>query len=87
MKKLGPYKDQLRALFIVSSAEIVPISELKDGSKAEELEGVKTKVAPSKDEKCERCWVHDPTTGDDDEHPTICSRCLGALKEMKSVEV
>ena len=86
MDKLGPYKDQLRSLFIVSSADIVPINDLEDGSKAEELEGLKIQVAPSEDEKCERCWVHDPTTGDDDRHPTICRRCLDALEEMRFIE-
>ncbi len=86
MDKLRPYKDQLRALFIVSSAGFVQINELDDGSKPEELEGVTVKVAPSKDKKCERCWVHDPTTGDDNRHPTICSRCLNALREMGVVE-
>jgi isoleucyl-tRNA synthetase len=86
MDKLGPYRDQLRSLFIVSSADIIPINDLEDGSKAEELEGLKTKVAPSEEKKCERCWVHDPTTGDDDRHPTICRRCLDALEEMGFIE-
>jgi isoleucyl-tRNA synthetase len=86
MDKLRPYKDQCRSLFIVSSVDIVSINEFGDGSKTEELEGLRIKVAPSKDEKCERCWVHDPTTGDDDKHPTICGRCLSALKEMGLVE-
>ncbi len=86
MDKLGPYRDQLRSLFIVSSVDIVPINDLEEGSKAEGLEGLKIQVAPSEDEKCERCWVHDPTTGDDDQHPTICSRCLNALEEMRLIE-
>ncbi len=86
MDKLGPYRDQLRSLFIVSSADIVPINDLEDGSKAEELEGLKIRVTPSEDEKCERCWVHDPTTGDDERHPTICRRCLNALEEMEFIE-
>jgi len=86
MDKLGPYRDQLRSLFIVSSADIVPINDLEDGSKAEGLEGLKIRVTPSEDEKCERCWVHDPTTGDDDQHPTICRRCLNALEEMRLIE-
>jgi isoleucyl-tRNA synthetase len=85
MDKLGPYREQLRSLLIVSSADIVPINDLEDGSKAEELEGLRIKVAPSEDEKCERCWVYDPTTGDDDRHPTICRRCLNALEEMRSI--
>jgi isoleucyl-tRNA synthetase len=86
MDRLGPYRDQLRSLFIVSSADIVPLNELEDGSKADELEGLKIQVASSEDEKCERCWVHDPTTGDDGLHPTICRRCLSALEEMRVIE-
>ena len=86
MDKLGPYRDQLRSLFIVSSANIVPLDELEDGSKADEMEGLKIQVASSEDEKCERCWVHDPTTGDDGLHPTICRRCLSALEEMRVIE-
>jgi isoleucyl-tRNA synthetase len=86
MDKLGPYRDQLRSFFIVSSVDIVPINDLEDGFKAEDLEGLKIKVAPSEDEKCERCWIHDPTTGDDDRHPTICHRCLKALEEMRCIE-
>jgi isoleucyl-tRNA synthetase len=47
---------------------------------------LKIHVEPSVDEKCERCWVHDPTTGDDHQHPTICRRCLSALEEMRFIE-
>jgi isoleucyl-tRNA synthetase len=47
---------------------------------------LKIMVAPSEDKKCERCWVHDPTTGDDDRYPTICRRCLNALEEMRLIE-
>ena len=82
MHTLTPYKDQLSSLFIVSSAEMVPVNSLEAGFEAEEIKGLRVKVAPSRDTKCERCWVHDPTTGDNDQHPTICSRCLRALREM-----
>jgi isoleucyl-tRNA synthetase len=68
-------------LFIVSSVEMVPIDKLEGGFKGEEMQGVKVKVAPSRDTKCERCWVHDPTAGDDKKHPAICNRCLKALRE------
>jgi isoleucyl-tRNA synthetase len=83
--RLVPYKDQLRAIFIVSSVEIVPENEVEGGFESEELKGVRVKVAPSKDKKCERCWVHDPHTGDDSQHPTICRRCLQALREMEYI--
>ncbi len=86
MDLLGPYENELKFLFIVSSVEMVPINEVGGGFEGEEMQGVKVKVAPSEDKKCERCWVHDPTTGMDHEHPTICRRCLKALSEMEAIE-
>jgi isoleucyl-tRNA synthetase len=86
MDLIGPYEKQLKYLFIVSSVEMVPANKVKSGFEGEEMQGVKVKVAPSKDKKCERCWVHDPTTGMDREHPTICKRCLQALSEMEQTE-
>ena len=37
-------------------------------------------VEASKLEKCERCWIHRPTVGDDKAHPTICDRCSSVLE-------
>jgi isoleucyl-tRNA synthetase len=80
---LAPYENDLRTLFIVSSASMMPFDELIEGMEGEEIKGVKVKVALSQDVKCERCWVHDPTTGSDSSHPAICSRCVDALKGME----
>ena len=33
-------------------------------------------------DKCDRCWIHDPTVGEDDEHPTVCLRCRTHLAEI-----
>jgi isoleucyl-tRNA synthetase len=79
---LAPYENDLRTLLIVSSARIVPYEELDGGMESEEVKGMKVKVALSMDKKCERCWVHDPTTGVYSSHPAICSRCTDALKEI-----
>ncbi|SPD73741.1 isoleucyl-tRNA synthetase [uncultured Desulfobacterium sp.] len=78
---VSPYRDQFRTILIVSSAEIVPAGELQEGIESETIAGLKVKVTPSSDKKCERCWVHDPTVGVDSSHPTICKRCLDALNE------
>lgn len=80
---LAPYENDLRTLFIVSSASMMPFDELTEGMEGEEVKGVKVKVALSQDTKCERCWVHDSTTGADNSQPTICSRCVDALKGME----
>lgn len=38
-------------------------------------EGVFATVEVAQGEKCERCWVHSTTVGQNDKHPTLCSRC------------
>ena len=78
-EKLTPYVDQLRSIFIVSSVELHDASEIHEGFESETLPGLKVLVAPSTDAKCERCWMHDATVGDDPEHPTICGRCRNVL--------
>ncbi|UCG70868.1 MAG: class I tRNA ligase family protein, partial [Thermoplasmata archaeon] len=75
--------DQLRSIFIVSSVEMVEIDPIEDGLESETISGMKIKISPSYEQKCERCWVHDPTVGHDSSHPTICKRCFQALEEME----
>jgi len=82
MVELAPYRDQFSTILIVSSAELVQADQLDDGIESETIPGVKIKVSPSNDQKCERCWIHDPTVGQDNNHPTICKRCLDVLEEI-----
>jgi len=82
MEKLSPYQDQLRSIFIVSSVDMVETNGIEDGLESETIPGLRIKVSSSSDPKCERCWVHDPTVGDDNNQPTICKRCLNALGEI-----
>jgi isoleucyl-tRNA synthetase len=30
--------------------------------------------------KCERCWCYDEEIGVDAEHPSICPKCLAAVR-------
>ena len=78
-EKLKRYADQLRSIFIVSSVTQVDVEQLEGGIESETVPGLKVLVAPSADPKCERCWMHDATVGDDPEHPTICGRCRNVL--------
>jgi isoleucyl-tRNA synthetase len=84
LKALGDQTELLRTLAIVSSLEIVGVDSVTDGISSETLEGVRIKVVPSTAVKCERCWVHDPTVGLDQDQPAICTRCLQALTEMEA---
>ncbi len=82
MEDLTPYQDQFRTILIVSSAEMVPAETLDGGIESEAVPGLRIKVFPSPNKKCERCWIHDPTVGTDTLHPTICQRCIDVLQEI-----
>jgi isoleucyl-tRNA synthetase len=61
---------ELRELLNVSQLEIKPGGE-----------GVTVTVAKADGQKCERCWHWETDVGSVPEHPTICGRCVAAVKE------
>ena len=81
-EKLAPYVDQLRSILIVSSVDLAEINQIDGGYESETVPGLKVKVSPSSDPKCERCWIHDPSVGDDKNHPNTCKRCRNVLDEI-----
>ncbi|RPJ01182.1 MAG: isoleucine--tRNA ligase, partial [Deltaproteobacteria bacterium] len=66
------YSEELKSIFIVSS---VTLAEDKDGKEA------RAEISRANGKKCERCWNYDPGVGQKEEHPTLCPRCLEAIKE------
>ncbi len=44
-------------------------------------EGECVTVAKADGQKCERCWHWETDVGSNPEHPTICARCIVAVKE------
>ncbi len=54
---------------------------VKGASESSGVEGVHIQVEAAPGEKCERCWIHDGSVGENEDHKTICSRCVDALKE------
>ncbi|MGM0453156.1 MAG: isoleucine--tRNA ligase [Thermodesulfobacteriota bacterium] len=79
---LSAYASELRSFFIVSQAEVVPETAADADFFDTALEDLKVRVAPSAGHKCERCWVHDTSVGDDEDHPTVCSRCRSVLETV-----
>ncbi len=77
------YKDDLRTIFIVSEASLMNGEKPDEIYKSLDIEGLSIRVEPTSGEKCERCWIHDPTVGQDKDHPTICNRCLDVLDEIQ----
>ena len=70
------YAGSLPALFIVSQVEI---ADGKDAGGGEVLG-----IAKADGAKCERCWNYSIHVGENAEYPTICERCVAALREIES---
>ncbi|MBW2617389.1 MAG: class I tRNA ligase family protein, partial [Deltaproteobacteria bacterium] len=48
---------------------------------SEKLSGLVVGVAVHGGPKCPRCWMRSETIGQDADHPQVCARCAGHLKE------
>jgi isoleucyl-tRNA synthetase len=67
------YRDDLCALFIVSSVVVEPGPA--------EATAVTIERAPG--EKCQRCWNFSPHVGRSAAHPGLCARCEAVLEERR----
>jgi isoleucyl-tRNA synthetase len=73
------YREALRELLNVSQLEI---ETLPEGAPNEHrLDWIVSKAAG---QKCERCWHWETDVGSNPEHPTICARCVAAVKQFKA---
>jgi isoleucyl-tRNA synthetase len=77
---LKRHEDQLRYIFIVSQVEIVDHPNLLDEF-PNDLFAVEVHRASG--EKCERCWNYSTRVGESSRYPTVCERCVEALKEIE----
>ena len=73
LELLKRHQNDLRYLFIVSQVE------LKEAGAAE----VSITVSRADGEKCERCWNYSTQVGESETYPTVCERCVAALKEIE----
>jgi len=77
---LKEFAGELASIFIVSKAELVEELSGEDVYRADGGEALEVLVTAAPGEKCERCWCYDETIGEDTEHPTLCPKCLAAVK-------
>ena len=77
---LEGYGDELKSIFIVSKVDLATPLHPDDSYLAETIEGLKILVTAASGAKCERCWCYDEEIGRDSDHPTICPKCLKAVK-------
>jgi isoleucyl-tRNA synthetase len=69
---LKPYERDLGTIFIVSK---VTLREAAAGQEA-----LRVTVERSQAAKCERCWNYREAVGKDAAHPTLCDRCVEAVR-------
>jgi isoleucyl-tRNA synthetase len=60
--------------------EILNVSQLTIA--LHELESIESKATRAPGQKCERCWHWETEVGANAEHPTLCPRCVEAVKEF-----
>ncbi|GLQ33688.1 isoleucine--tRNA ligase [Litoribrevibacter albus] len=64
--------EELRFVLITSAAKV----ELGEGGQPSGIEGLSVAVVKTEKEKCERCWHHSDDVGSNDQHPSLCGRCV-----------
>ena len=67
---LKPDEPNLPAFFIVSQVVLEPGSQ----------EGFSVEIQRADGGKCERCWNYRPAVGTFKDHPTLCDRCVEAIR-------
>ena len=73
--QLAKLEEELRFFLIVSDVTLVNLDQSANAALTD-IEGLKVLVVPSSHEKCERCWHYRADVGVDQEHSTLCSRCV-----------
>ena len=74
-------EDEVNILKVLSAA-LKKEEQLTDAYDSTLIEGLSIRVEPAVGDKCERCWIHDTSVGENPDQATICSRCGQALDEM-----
>lgn len=75
---LNRYREDLAAIFIVSETVLTPAGQDAAGHPFIE-------VASAPGEKCQRCWIYDPSVGTFADRPDVCSRCHEVLARLEPV--
>jgi isoleucyl-tRNA synthetase len=82
---LEPFADELRFLFITSSATIKSINDVTD--EAVHGENFAVSITQSDYEKCNRCWHRQESVNQSKHHPDLCSRCEANIDDSSEVRL
>jgi len=69
-------------LHLDSLRELLNVSQVRLASTGGET--MFATVSKADGQKCERCWHWESDIGRSPEHPTLCGRCVAAVKEFKA---
>ena len=78
----GARSDFLKEALNVSQLTIVQDIEFRKDTADDEI--FRFEVFKADGQKCERCWHWETDVGSNPEHPTICGRCVEAVKQFKA---
>jgi isoleucyl-tRNA synthetase len=76
LNQLQTLGDELRFVFIASSATLHSIELAPQEALATEVSGLKVMVNASSHSKCVRCWHYRADVGMHHEHTELCGRCV-----------
>ncbi|MEO5376641.1 MAG: isoleucine--tRNA ligase [Magnetococcus sp. DMHC-6] len=74
--------DRLEQIFIVAGVHVRPLTEAGDHPLSSEVEGLAVRITRAEGQKCERCWNWHPGVGNDQNHPSLCPRCVRVVNGM-----
>jgi isoleucyl-tRNA synthetase len=77
---LADLREHLESKFIVS--DVIVSEDRPEGATDLPERNLWFHVRKSTYPKCERCWNLRPSVGQDEEHPTLCSRCSRVIREL-----
>ena len=79
---LKQYEADLPSLFIVSQVTLKQVTNLPAEGYllSDPSVGIAVDVAKAEGLKCERCWNYRRAVGTFPEHPTLCDRCIEAIR-------
>ncbi|WP_100623237.1 isoleucine--tRNA ligase [Candidatus Coxiella mudrowiae] len=73
---LAKFGNELRFVLITSEAKVFPIKEKTKEAFSTNLPELVLEIRVSEFKKCARCWQHQPSVGQIEEHPDLCERCV-----------
>ena len=80
---LKKYEGDLATLFIVSQVEVTHAAFTSEGNEAsDESLGIMVQVGKAEGQKCDRCWNYRSAVGSFADHPTLCDRCVEAVRSL-----